>query len=155
MYGSNLHHLYILENPVNQSAATILRAYMIALIPKLQSFNGISISPIERNAAEKAYLPFVNVKAKSVKLFTSASMKLIKHSGSAGNIDQSNSELSSPKNKRVSNSVGHQHIQLYSDLHKHQIQTLGFEDFSKEYDNVIKEIITNVITGVRSHSHVR
>lgn len=152
LYGASLQHLYILENPINQHAGHILRSYMIAMIPKLQTFNGIAVSPMERVAAEKAYQPFINMKSKSIKQFTAVSLKISKGTGA----EQTNGEMSSPKSKKVNVSAQHhQHMQLYSDLQKHQSQCFSFDDYSQEFDHVLKDLISNVLVGLKPQNQLR
>jgi hypothetical protein len=119
---------------------------MIAMIPKLQSFNGVTITSLERVAAEKAFQPFLAIKSKNIKQFTSLSTKMSKQFTS----DTGGNEISSPQSKKIQATV-HNHIQLYNDLYKHQNQRLDLDDYTQEFNHVIKDIISDFIMGMRQH----
>ena len=85
MYGNNLEHLVIQDNPIHQAAPSILRNFMIASIPKLKTFNQTLITASERQAAEQAYQPFLGLRNKSIKSFMMSSTKLSKQLGEESN----------------------------------------------------------------------
>ena len=61
-FGSNFHidHLTIRDNPISASQ-TLLRAYVIVLMPNLKSFNDLEISSMERSDCLRTLKPVIEI----------------------------------------------------------------------------------------------
>jgi len=75
---------YLVTNPLVQHlvigdcqlSANLLRTYLIANIPNLSSFNNQSISVEERKSCENSLAPWISMKKKCLKAFTSVKLSL-------------------------------------------------------------------------------
>jgi hypothetical protein len=140
MYGLNTQHLYISDNPMNVTTPALLRGYMIAAIPRLLSFNGVTISPSERQLAEKSYQPFMNKKTKNVKTFSSISTRTSK---------QIVQELLNPEppSKKSSGPTSGAAAQLaFEEFSRQSTASVGFDAFLNAFDVVFKGVLLDTIT---------
>ena len=147
---ANIEHLVIQETPIQTTAATILRHFMIAAMPKLKSFNQVLITPNERQLAEKAYQPFFNTRSRGVKAFTTAAAKLSKQ------INEDNGGGNSPpKSDSMQMIGGIKFINESTPPMKSRSSAafasmknenkVSYEDFSTEFEFVVKEFIAQTI----------
>lgn len=76
----NLDHLTIRDNPISASQ-TLLRAYVIVLLPNLKSFNDLEISPIERADSLRTLKPIIQIR--DLALLQRASLSVVAGGGGA------------------------------------------------------------------------
>lgn len=152
MYGS-IEHLVIQENPIQQAAPSILRNFMIASMPKLKTFNQTMITATERQAAEKAYQPFLGLRNKGIKSFTASASKLSKQQAEEQHIPSRNESYQQIGSVKFVNGTASKSAST-AQLPKAEVR-INYEDFSQEFDLLIKELVAQSITGcnLRSSTH--
>ena len=79
-FGSNFHidHLTIRDNPISASQ-TLLRAYVIVVMPNLKSFNDLEISALERSDCQRTLRPVIDISNLAQR--QQASLYTLNHSG--------------------------------------------------------------------------
>jgi hypothetical protein len=153
-----------------QISSPLLRSYVAANSSHLQSFNGVVISSEERSISENALTPWLNLRKKSLKQFTSCKF------GSGTSLSHSAENIGIPKNalslvdvvkntfesdvdayipstgngsrdlmKRVSSA---QPNKKTSAISHSSISQSSHDHLSKEFDVVMKDIVMNTLEDI-------